>query len=127
MEKPMKVRLAAGVAAAVILGVGMAQVVRSRWHGTSGETAGAAHGERDAAPAPGHARVTLSVPDMWCGGCAAASELALERLPGVHAATPRLDTRQIIVDYDPTRARQAELVSAVASAGFTAIIEGCHR
>jgi copper chaperone CopZ len=120
-------RRAAGVAAVVALLAGMAQAVSSRWHGTSADRAQSAAARARPAPGLGQTRATLSVPDLWCGGCAAASELALRRLPGVQAVVSRLDTRQIIVDYDPARVHQAELVSAVASAGFTATVVGCHR
>jgi copper chaperone CopZ len=121
----MKLRMAIGMAAAVILVARMAQVVRSRWHGASGDRPQPV--SATALPAPGQARATLSVPEMWCSGCTAASGLALKRLRGVQAVAPRLETRQIIVNYDPTLVHSTDLVSAMASAGFTAILEGCRR
>ncbi|HKO24021.1 MAG TPA: heavy metal translocating P-type ATPase, partial [Chloroflexota bacterium] len=76
------------------------------------------------APAPrsdaGSAQVELAVEGMTCASCAARIEKKLTRLPGVAAASVNLATERASVQYDSTRVKVAQLMSAVEAAGYGA-------
>lgn len=64
-------------------------------------------------------RVTLSVQDMKCDGCAKAVQSALLALDGVHEAEVSLAQKQAHVEAADS-VRLEELVSAVRRAGYKA-------
>lgn len=66
-------------------------------------------------------RATLAIYGLGCGGSGALSvERALARLPGVKRAyvNPAIETAY--VEYDPAVTAPAELLRAIAAAGFRA-------
>jgi copper chaperone CopZ len=66
--------------------------------------------------------VTLSVPDMKCGGCVASVTEALEAVEGVSSVETSLDTKesQVIVEEQVT---DDQLTEAVKGSGFSASIQ----
>ncbi len=61
--------------------------------------------------------LSLTVPDMHCGGCAASVQKAIQSVD--HAARVEVDlaTRRVVVD---TTATSAQVAEAVERAGFDA-------
>jgi Cu+-exporting ATPase len=59
----------------------------------------------------------LPITGMTCAACAARIEKTLNKLPAVHAAV-NFATERARIDYDPLRARPAELVTAIRKAGY---------
>lgn len=73
--------------------------------------------------------VEFEVAGMTCGGCAAATEVALERMDGVHAAEASYDEKtgsgRAVVEYDPERISPDRMIAAVEAIGFRPTIH--HR
>jgi P-type Cu+ transporter len=61
---------------------------------------------------------TFAVRGMHCAACVGNVERALRGVPGVTGASVNLATERASVDWDPARADQAALASAVAAAGY---------
>ena len=61
--------------------------------------------------------ITLTAPDIVCGGCANAIKKALGALPGVAGVSVDIATKQVTVTYGTTVTRDA-LVAALDRAGF---------
>lgn len=73
--------------------------------------------------------VEFEVAGMTCDGCAAATEVALERMDGVHAAEASYDEKtgsgRAVVEYDPERISPDRMIAAVEAIGFRPTIH--HR
>ena len=65
---------------------------------------------------------TFSVTGMTCASCAAVIEKVLGRREGVSEATVNLASEKLTVVYDPALIGEADIVSAVKGAGFTAAL-----
>ena len=74
--------------------------------------------EKASAP-PITARVELRVGGMTCPHCPAAIEKAIKAVTGVAAAQVNLATRIARIDYDPKRAKVADILRAIRSVGHT--------
>lgn len=59
---------------------------------------------------------TLTITGMHCGHCVMAVDQALRALPGVEDATVKVGSA--LVRYDADRATTAQLLAAVADAGY---------
>ncbi|RMH74264.1 MAG: hypothetical protein D6675_00085 [Gemmatimonadetes bacterium] len=66
------------------------------------------------------AQVTLSVEGMTCAGCVAHVQHALIEIDGVQSAVVDLAHKQATVTYDDRHVHPAELVEAIAKAGYSA-------
>ena len=73
------------------------------------------------APAAGQT-LRLDVGGMTCASCSARVERALNKLPGVQAASVNLATTQAEVTYDPQAATPQAIADAVSAAGYTPIV-----
>ena len=62
----------------------------------------------------------LAVENMHCGGCMRKVETALAALPGVTSARANLSARRVTAVHDAAGANAADLVEALARAGFKA-------
>lgn len=62
--------------------------------------------------------VTLQVKNMTCGTCPLVVRKALERVPGVSAASVDFDKKTATVTFDPDRVKPAALTQATTNAGF---------
>lgn len=69
------------------------------------------------------ARTELSIAGMTCAACASRLEKVLNRLPGV-TATVNFATETAQLRYPPGAVGDAQIVAAVAGAGFTARLRG---
>ncbi len=63
-------------------------------------------------------QTTLKVTGMSCSGCAANVEKALKGVSGVTAAKVDLKAGKASVEYDPAKADEKALASAVKKAGY---------
>ena len=62
----------------------------------------------------------LLLEGMTCASCALRIEKGLKKVIGVTSASVNLATERAAVSYDPTVASPADLVTAVARAGYSA-------
>lgn len=63
-------------------------------------------------------QVTLKVIGMTCGGCAGNVEKALKNVSGVSKAVVDLKAGHAVIEYDPLKVTDTDLVRAVKSVGF---------
>jgi P-type Cu+ transporter len=63
-------------------------------------------------------QVDLPITGMTCASCVRRVEKALQKVPGVEAASVNLATEQATVSYDPAQASAAQIQSAVENAGY---------
>lgn len=61
---------------------------------------------------------TLAVENMTCGTCPIVVKKALERVPGVSAASVDFDKKTATVTFDPEKTSAARLTQATKEAGF---------
>lgn len=64
--------------------------------------------------------ITMQVEGMHCASCGLLIDDTLEDLPGVLRAETRMREGRTTVQVDPDRCTPAQLVAAVAEAGYTA-------
>ena len=70
------------------------------------------------------ANVKLRVTGMTCGHCQAKVEQALKGVSGVYSAIVDLQDGEAEVDFNDDAVTTAQLVAAVARAGYTARLAG---
>ena len=68
----------------------------------------------------GHEKIVLQIGGMTCPHCPPAIENALKSIPGVCNARVNLANASASVDFDPTRAKVADLLHAVRAIGYSA-------
>ncbi|HET6497772.1 MAG TPA: copper-translocating P-type ATPase [Coriobacteriia bacterium] len=102
-----------------VLDVGeIARAVKS-----AGYTATALGGAAAAGAAPsGPATVQLGVTGMTCSSCQALIEKTLSRTDGVASAVVNLAAERATVTFDPTRVSVDDIIGAVESAGYRALV-----
>lgn len=66
--------------------------------------------------------VTLKVADMHCPSCPRLITMDLEDKPGVVAVNASLETKLVVVEYDPTNVTVPELISTIKDSGYTAAL-----
>ncbi|MGA7547007.1 MAG: heavy metal translocating P-type ATPase [Methyloceanibacter sp.] len=64
--------------------------------------------------------LTLAIENMRCGGCLRSVERAALAIPGVMSARANLSAKRVSIAYDPLRASEVELITALGRAGFPA-------
>ena len=64
--------------------------------------------------------VTFKVADMHCPSCPRLIQLDLQELPGVVAASADLNTKLVVVEFDPVSVSISELVSSIKDSGYVA-------
>ena len=62
----------------------------------------------------------LKVAGMTCGGCVKSVSNLLRAIPGVSEAEVSLQKGEARVTFDPARVNMAQLIGAVADAGYQA-------
>lgn len=62
--------------------------------------------------------ITLSLPTMTCGGCAAHVRRALQALPGVTGTRVDLAKKELTAAYDDARVSAASIRQALVEAGY---------
>ncbi|PCH66283.1 MAG: hypothetical protein COC01_08485 [Bacteroidetes bacterium] len=68
-------------------------------------------------------QVTLSVKGMTCGGCESKVCKALDKKDGVVSRTVSHKDGNAVVEYDPTKISEKEIVKAISGTGFKASIK----
>ena len=63
---------------------------------------------------------SISIDGMRCGSCSSKVETALSNQAGVKAVSVDLEAKLATVEYLPSKVGKAQLMTAVANAGFTA-------
>lgn len=65
-------------------------------------------------------KTVIKIKGMTCGGCRAAAEAALKKVPGVKSAEVSLERAEASVEHDEKTAAFSDLKAAVEKAGFKA-------
>ena len=65
--------------------------------------------------------VRLGIRGMTCAACAAASERAVKKLPGVKEASVNFATEKLLVEYEDETLALDDIKAAVAKAGYEAV------
>jgi P-type Cu+ transporter len=68
-------------------------------------------------------RAELKVSGMTCATCAVTIEKALQGVEGVEKADVNLGLERVVVEYDPKKAKLADLQKAVSGAGYEVVPE----
>jgi len=61
---------------------------------------------------------TIKVSGWHCGGCAARTESALKDVKGVESVTADKAKKEVVVKYDDSKVKRADLEKAIADSGF---------
>ena len=61
---------------------------------------------------------TLTLPDLNCGGCAAAVKSTLSREPGVQAVDVTVAAKRVQIAFDPAVTSPDRLGAALAAVGY---------
>ena len=64
--------------------------------------------------------ITFKVEDMHCPSCPRLITMDLQDKPGVVAVNANLDTKLVVVEYDPTNIFVSELIATIKDSGYTA-------
>lgn len=73
------------------------------------------------------AQTTLVVTGMTCSACGAAVEKGLKKLAGVEKAQVNIATSQAMVDFDPGKVQEQEMIAAVEKLGYGAAVKGAEQ
>ena len=65
---------------------------------------------------------TFQIQGMHCVGCAMTIDGVVEDLPGVKSATTNYARQVAEVEYDEKKVTDAQIVTAIQSAGYKAVI-----
>src|SRR6185295_2730818 len=68
-------------------------------------------------------QIELPITGMTCASCVRRVEKALQRVPGVEAASVNLATEQAAVSYNPAQVAPAQLQAAVENAGYGVVTD----
>jgi copper chaperone CopZ len=61
---------------------------------------------------------TFTLPDLNCGGCAAAVKNTLSREPGVQAVDVTVAAKRVRIAFDPAATSPDRLAAALAAVGY---------
>jgi copper chaperone len=61
---------------------------------------------------------TLSVPDISCGHCKSSIEGAVNPLDGVSKAEVSIDSRNVDIEYDPSKIELTSIIDAISDQGY---------
>jgi copper chaperone len=62
--------------------------------------------------------ITLTAPDISCGHCVQTVQTAVSGLEGVSFVRADVDTKQVVVRFDPERVSQGAIESAMDEEGY---------
>ncbi len=66
----------------------------------------------------GRARTVFAAGGIRCASCSRSIEGAIRALPGIERINVNVATSRVCVDWNPTRSQLAQILRAVAEAGF---------
>lgn len=67
-----------------------------------------------------HQTIVFQVNDMHCSSCPKLIQMTLAESSGVHAVTASLETKTVVVNYDPKIITIDQIVSVIKDSGYTA-------
>lgn len=65
-------------------------------------------------------QATLKVPRIHCSGCVNTVTTTVQKLAGVERVDASDVTKEVTIEFDPTRVDEAKIRSALASVGYPA-------
>ena len=69
-------------------------------------------------------KITLTVKGMTCMGCVKSIKNVLEPIPGVAGVEIALDSGQVTISYDATKAGIDQFTAAIQDAGYEVVSNG---
>lgn len=63
-------------------------------------------------------KLSWSVPDIKCGGCAGKLETILKEVAGVKCASVNAEEKTVKLNYDVTKTSEAQLLEVLGKAGY---------
>lgn len=67
--------------------------------------------------------ITLNVPDMHCDSCPKLIKISLLEIDGVDEASASLDTKTVVVNFDPQKTSTVSLINSIHEIGYTASLK----
>ncbi|MFA5828444.1 MAG: heavy-metal-associated domain-containing protein [Candidatus Shapirobacteria bacterium] len=67
--------------------------------------------------------ITLSVPDMHCDSCPKLIKITLMEMEGVEEVSASLDSKTVVVSFDPRKTSTEALISSIKEIGYTASLK----
>lgn len=67
--------------------------------------------------------ITLSVPDMHCDSCPKLVKITLLEIDGVVEVSASLETKTVIINFDPQKTSIPTLINSIKEIGYIASIK----
>jgi copper chaperone CopZ len=67
--------------------------------------------------------VTINVPDMHCDSCPKLIKISLLEIDGVVEVSASLDSKTVIVNFDPQKTSTDVLINSIHEIGYTASLK----
>lgn len=67
--------------------------------------------------------ITFKVEDMHCPSCPRLIQMDLEDTQGVIAVNASIETKLVVVEYEPDSVSEQELINTIKESGYTAVIK----
>ena len=67
-------------------------------------------------------KTTMDVKGWHCAGCAEETTAALKKVKGVKSVDADFDTNKIMIAYDDSKVKPADIEKAVKKAGYTVVV-----
>jgi copper chaperone CopZ len=67
-------------------------------------------------------KTTMQVKGWHCAGCAEETSAAVQKVKGVKSVDADFDSSKIVVAYDDSKAKPADIEKAVKKAGYTIVV-----
>jgi len=64
--------------------------------------------------------ITLKVYDMHCPSCPRLIQSDLEEKPGVVAVNANIETKLVVIEFDPNNISNDELIASIKDSGYSA-------
>lgn len=67
--------------------------------------------------------ITLSVPDMHCESCPKLIKITLLEIDGVIEVSTSLETKKVVVSFDPQKISTSAIIDSIKEIGYTASLK----
>lgn len=67
--------------------------------------------------------ITLNIPEMHCESCPKLIKITLLEINGIDEVSASLDTKTVVVTFDPKKISIASIISSIDEIGYTASLK----
>jgi len=67
--------------------------------------------------------ITLNVPDMHCDSCPKLIKITLMEMDGVEEVSASLESKTVVVSFDPKQTTTSVLINSIKEIGYTASLK----